>query len=380
MSATPFLIAPFLIAEAGVNHNGDLGRALAMVDAAADAGADAVKFQSFRTDALASRHAGAAPYQRAACQVEDQRALLRRLELTPEMHAAIIERCRTRKIEFLSTPFDLDSLEFLAGTKALKRLKLGSGEVTNGPLLLAAARTGLPLILSTGMATLEEIAEALAVLDYGYEPKGSTPSPGALRAWPRSQWPLDDKGSSTPAWSQLAGKVTLLHCTTAYPAPPGSINLRAMDDLAVRFGLPVGFSDHSRGLHISIAAAARGAVVIEKHFTLDRGLVGPDHAASLEPGELAELAAQLRDIAAALGDGHKRPAAEEAANAAVARRSLVAARPIRRGEPFSPDNLTCKRPAGGLSPMLYWDLLGRPAPQDYEADALIGPEAAPCPR
>lgn len=365
MTASPFLIAPFLIAEAGVNHNGDLDRALAMVDAAAAAGADAVKFQSFRTDALASRHAGAAPYQRAACQVDDQRALLRRLELTPEMHTAIIERCRMRGIEFLSTPFDLDSLEFLAGTRALRRLKLGSGEVTNGPLLLAAARTGLPLILSTGMATLEEITEALAVLAYGYT--NSTPPTG------RAAFAGKD-------WSGLAGKVTLLHCTTAYPAPPGSINLRAMDDLAARFGLPVGFSDHSRGLHISIAAAARGAGVIEKHFTLDRTLPGPDHAASLEPGELAELASQLREVAAALGDGHKRPAAEEAANAAVARRSLVAARPIRRGEPFSSDNLTCKRPAGGLSPMLYWDLLGRPAPQDYEADALIGPEAAPCPR
>ena len=178
----------------------------------------------------------------------------------------------------------------------------------------------------------------------------------------------------------LVGKVTLLHCTTAYPAPPGSINLRAMDDLAARFGLPVGFSDHSRGLHISVAAAARGAGMIEKHFTLDRGLPGPAHAASLEPGELAELAIQLREVAAALGDGHKRPVAEETANAAVARRSLVAARPIRRGEPFSADNLTCKRPAGGLSPMRYWDLLGQPAPQDYEADDLIGPEATPCPR
>jgi N-acetylneuraminate synthase len=354
--------APFLIAEAGVNHNGDLGRALAMVDAAAAAGVDAVKFQSFRTDALASRHAGAAPYQKAACAVDDQRALLRRLELDEDRHAAIIERCRARGIEFLSTPFDLDSLAFLAGTGALRRLKLGSGEVTNGPLLLAAARTGLPLILSTGMATLEEIGAALALLAHGYGSAGPPAGPLVF----------------TPAvGAALAGRVTLLHCTTAYPAPPASINLRAMETLGAAFGLPVGFSDHSQGLHIAVAAAARGAGVIEKHFTLDRALPGPDHAASLEPDELAALARQLREVAAALGDGDKRPAAEEAANAAVARRSLVAARPIRRGEPFAADNVTSKRPAGGLNPMRFWDLLGRPAPRDYETDDPIAPDTLP---
>lgn len=356
MSPTP----AFLIAEAGVNHNGDLDRALAMVDAAAAAGANAVKFQTFRTDAVVTPQAGAAPYQKAACQVEDQRAMLRSLELSENDHRVIIGRCRERNIEFLSTPFDPESLAFLAGTGALRRLKLSSCDVTNGPLLLQAARTALPLILSTGMATLEEIDAALAVLAYGY---GRDDSPGS--------W-ADLAGADRTV---LAGKVTLLHCTTAYPASPASINLRAMDDLRRAFGLPVGFSDHSRGIHLAVAAAARGAVVIEKHFTLDRRLSGPDHAASLEPGELAALAAQLGDLAAALGDGHKRPVAEEQANAAVARRSLVAARPVHQGDAFTADALACKRPANGLSPMLYWDLLGRPAPRDYEADEPIGPEA-----
>lgn len=357
---------PFLIAEAGVNHNGDLDRALALVDAAADAGADAVKFQTFRADALASRHAATAAYQRTACRVDDQRALLRHLELTETMHTALIARCRERDIEFLSTPFDLDSLAFLVGTGALRRLKLGSGEVTNGPLLLAAARTGLPLILSTGMATLEEIGAALAVIAFG-----------RVSAADATVTPKGQADFVPPDPAILADHVTLLHCTTAYPAPPVSINLRAMDHLAEQFGLPVGFSDHSQGLHIPVAAAARGAVVIEKHFTLDRSLPGPDHAASVEPDELIALSAQLREVAEALGDGRKQPVAAERENAAVARRSLVAARPIRRGDPFTPDTLTCKRPAGGLSPMLYWDLLGRPARRDYEADALIAEEETP---
>lgn len=351
--------SPFIIAEAGVNHDGDLDRALELVDAAAAADADAVKFQTFRADALASRHAATAPYQKAAGAGEDQRAMLRRLEMTDAMHQAVIARCAERGIEFLSTPFDPGSLAYLIGTKALKRLKLGSGEVTNGPLLLAAARTGLPLILSTGMATLDEIDAALGVLAFGYG--GGTGVPGT------TAFQAADRGV-------LKDRLILLHCTTAYPAPADSINLRAMDQLAEVFGLPVGLSDHSRGHHVSLAAAARGAVVIEKHFTLDRRLPGPDHAASLEPGELARMVAELREVAAALGDGRKAPAAAEAANAAVARKSLVAARPIRPGEVFTPDMLACKRPGTGLNPMRLWDLCGRPARRGYEPDEAIAAE------
>lgn len=328
MSATPFLIAPFLIAEAGVNHNGDLGRALAMVDAAADAGADAVKFQSFRTDALASRHAGAAPYQRAACQVEDQRALLRRLELTPEMHAAIIERCRVRGIEFLSTPFDLGSLEFLAGTKALKRLKLGSGEVTNGPLLLAAARTGLPLILSTGMATLEEIAEAVEAA----------------------------RGAG-------ATEIVVLHCTAAYPAPPEEANLATIAEIARRFDVIAGLSDHTLGTVVPGIAIALGADVIEKHFTLDRAEGGVDSVFSLEPAELTELVRNSRIARQTVGAPAFAPTASEA-TVLKNRRSLYVVAPIAQGEAFTPRNVRSIRPGLGMKPKHLESVLGRVAARD----------------
>lgn len=349
-----------IIAEAGVNHDGDLDAAMALVDCAADAGADIVKFQTFSADRLASRTAQKATYQKQATDAqESQRDMLRRLELSHDAHRVLVRHAEARGVEFLSTPFDLDSLAFLAADLKLKRLKLGSGEVTNAPLLVAAGATGLPVILSTGMATLGEIEQALAALAVGY--LGRSPGRAAFAA------ALADAA----AWEVLRRKVTLLQCTTQYPAPPADANLQAMATLRSAFGLPVGYSDHCLGANVSLAAAALGATAIEKHFTLDRTRPGPDHAASLEPDELAALVAGVREIEQALGDGRKAPRPSETPNIPVARKSLVAARPIARGEPLTRDALTTKRPGDGRSPFELWDLLGSPAAADYDADDVI---------
>ncbi|MEI7605829.1 MAG: N-acetylneuraminate synthase [Rhodospirillaceae bacterium] len=348
----------FIIAEAGVNHNGDVDMALALVDEAARAGADAVKFQTFRADQVASAHALKARYQReTTAGGDDQLAMLRRLELSPQSHHTLAARCRQRGIEFMSTPFDLPSLRLLVEEIGVGRLKIPSGEITNGPMLAAVAATGRPVLLSTGMSTLEEIAEALGVLETVWT-TGAPPRPGRPPARPAS-------------FAALANRVTLLQCTTEYPAPVDEINLRVLDTLRSIFGLPVGFSDHSEGILIPAAAVACGATVIEKHFTLDRSLPGPDHRASITPGELVGMVADIRTIERALGSAAKTPTASERPNLAVARRSLVAARAIARGELFSADNLTAKRPAGGLSPMRFWDLLGRPAGRAYQPDQAI---------
>lgn len=356
-----------IIAEAGVNHDGDIQRALALVDAAAEAGADVVKFQTFRPAALASRHAPRAGYQvrnDTAGQDDSQLTMLQRLALGDDDHFRLREHCRARGIEFLSSPFDADSARFLIEDMALPRLKLGSGELTNAPLLLRIARSGRPLILSTGMATLAEIHDALGVLAFGYLAPGATPSPAAFR----------EAFERTAGYAVLKENLTLLHCTTEYPAPFTDVNLRAMDHLRDHFGLPVGFSDHTPGIAMPIASAARGARVIEKHFTLDRRLPGPDHRASLEPDELQAMVEGIRQVEQALGDGRKRVADSERKNRAIARKSLVAARPIRAGEAFSENNLTAKRPGDGLAPIHYWALLGRPAGRDYAADEGIDGE------
>jgi len=359
-----------VIAEAGVNHDGDIDRALALVDAAAEAGADVVKFQTFRPAALASRHAPRAGYQICndrARQDDSQLAMLQRLALGDDDHFRLHEHCRARGIEFLSSPFDADSARFLIGDMALPRLKLGSGELTNAPLLLQIARSGRPLILSTGMATPEEIRQALGVLAFGYLNEETPPSEPAFAA----------AFARMDGYQVLAWNVTLLHCTSEYPAPFVDVNLRAMDYLRDTFGLPVGFSDHTPGIHMPIAAAARSARVIEKHFTLDRSLPGPDHRASLEPDELQAMVEGIRQVEQALGDGEKRVADSERKNRAIARKSLMAAKPIHAGEVFSGDNLTAKRPGDGLAPVHYWALLGRPAQHDYAADEAIGKEELP---
>ncbi len=353
----------YVIAEAGVNHNGSLDRALQLVDAAAEAGADAVKFQTFKADKLVSRAAPKAGYQIANTgSDESQHEMIRKLELDEAAHLRLMQHCRGRGIEFLSTPFDLESLAMLASRFDLSRIKLGSGEITNAPLLLAAARTGKPVILSTGMSDLGEVEDALAVLAFGYACGDAAPSLAAFEA----------AYCSEEGRSALSDKVTLLHCTTEYPAPLAEVNLLAMETLRQAFRLPVGYSDHTAGIVIAIAAAALGATVIEKHFTLDRKLPGPDHLASLEPDELQQMVRSIRDVEAALGSPVKQPAPSELGNRAVARKSLVVSRPVGKGERFGADNLTVKRPGGGISPMRYWEWLGRPAERDYQTDDPVG--------
>ncbi len=349
----------FIIAEAGVNHNGSLDMARELVDVAARAGADAVKFQTFKAERMISRHAAKADYQKATTGAADsQLDMVRRLELDAAAHRILIEHARQAGIAFLSTPFDAESVDLLAKEFDLPIIKISSGEITNGPLLVKIATTGKKVILSTGMSTLEEVELALGALCFGYLNR-TEPSPGAFQL------------AFAGGHAILAGRVSLLHCTSEYPAPFDEINLRAMDTLKAAFGLPVGLSDHSPGIAISIAAAARGASIIEKHFTLDRGLPGPDHQASIEPAELEEMVAAVRQVEMALGDGRKVPTATETKNAPIARKSLVAGRAIRRGQCFAPDNIAIKRPGSGVSPMHYWQWLGGVAKRNYEQDELL---------
>lgn len=353
----------FIIAEAGVNHNGSIDQALRLVDIAADAGADAVKFQTFKASQLVTAQAAKAAYQVANMnEGGSQLGMLQKLELSQEDHHRLLNHCKERGIRFMSTAFDAESLAFLA-TLDMPAVKLPSGDITAAPLLLQAARLGKPLIVSTGMSTLGDIEEALGVLAFGLmsdaAPQGRT---DFLRAYCSPQGRL-----------ALQAHVTLLHCVTQYPAPPSSVNLRAMHSMSTCFQLPVGYSDHTLGTEVAMAAVALGATVIEKHFTLDRQLPGPDHAASLEPGELKSLVNGIRVIEAALGSNQKAPGEAEAANRPPARRSLVAARPIRQGEPYTTEALAVKRPGTGMSPMLLWDMLGKPARRDYGIDELIEP-------
>jgi N-acetylneuraminate synthase len=353
---------PLVIAEAGVNHNGDLERALAMVAAAADAGADVVKFQTFIPEQVISRHAPKADYQKDSTGTAgSQLDMVRPLQLDLDAHRTLMAACRDRGIAFLSTPFDLPSIDLLAGSLGLQRLKLPSGEITNAPYLLAAARTGCDVILSTGMATLGEVEEALGILAFGFLHPTGQPTLAACR----------DAFASASGQAILRQKVILLHCTTEYPAPVDEVNLRAMVTMQQAFGLPVGLSDHTMGIAVPMGAVALGAVVIEKHFTLDRSLPGPDHQASLLPTELAALVRGVRDVAAALGQPVKAPTEAERKNIPIARKSLVAASAIRAGEPFTPANLAVKRPGSGISPLRYWEYLGRPAARDYADDDLI---------
>ena len=350
-----------IIAEAGVNHNGSLERALALVDVAAKAGADTVKFQTFNPSALASLSAPKANYQKEATGgAQNQLAMLQALALSDDMHEEIIEQCHVQGIEFLSTPFDLGSMKLLINRFGLGRLKLGSGELTNAPLLVAGAQTGRDLILSTGMGDLAEVEGALGAVAFGYL-GWSDPSVDAFDRAFRS-----DAGQDL-----LRTKVTVLQCTSAYPTPDGDVHLRSMDALADAFGLPTGFSDHSLGGELALAAVARGAVMIEKHFTTDRNLPGPDHKASLEPDELATMVAGIRRIEVALGDGQKVQRDIERNTADVARKSLVASKPIACGEIFTEENLTVKRPGTGVSPMHYWAVLGQAAQQDFGPDDII---------
>lgn len=326
----------FVIAEAGVNHNGDVTMARSLIDVAADAGADAVKFQTFHADRIATAEAPKAGYQlQTTGEAESQLEMLRRLELSAEAHRQLHSYCSERGIVFLSTPFDEQATDFL-DELGLPAFKISSGDLTNSPLLEHVALKGKPVILSTGMSTLEEVTEAVSIL-------------------------------------RAAGceDFILMHCVSNYPANPADVNLRAMETMQAEFNVPVGFSDHTEGIEVALAAAAMGACVIEKHFTLDRGLPGPDHRASLEPAELRRLIQGIRRVEAALGDGRKVPAASELETAKVARRSLVAARDIPAGATMEHTMIVLKRPGTGLSPSMQGTIVGRRALRNIAEGSLL---------
>ena len=327
-----------IIAEAGVNHNGDLALARQLIDVAAVAGADLVKFQTFTADRLATRTAQKADYQnRTTTSTESQHEMLSRLELTDAMHHELIAHCATRKIGFFSTGFDIESVDLLV-RHGQNHFKIPSGEITNLPYLRHIGRLGKSVILSTGMANLGEIEAAIDALEAAGTPRAM---------------------------------LTVLHCTTEYPTPMAEVNLRAMLSIHAAFGVAVGYSDHTQGIEVAIAAVAMGATVIEKHFTLDRNLPGPDHKASLEPAELNAMVAAIRNIEVALGDGIKRLTTSEARNRPVVRKSLVASRAIKSGALFTAENITAKRPATGISPMRWDEVIGKAALRDFGADELI---------
>ena len=328
----------FVIAEAGVNHNGSLEIAKKMVDVAVEAGADAIKFQTFKAEKVIAVNAPKAGYQMETTgSDESQLEMVKKLELDETAHTKLHQYCQEKDIQFLSTPFDLESIDLL-NRLGLEIFKIPSGEITNLPYLRKLGALNKRLILSTGMADLGEIEDAVEVLT----------------------------DSGTPL-----GHITVLHCNTEYPTPFEDVNLRAMLTIGHAFGVAVGYSDHTRGIEVAVAATALGATVIEKHFTLDRNLQGPDHKASLEPDELKAMVQAIRNVEKALGDGIKRPSPSEVKNKPIARKSLVATQSIKTGELFSADNITAKRPGTGISPMRWDEVLGQVAQKDYEKDELI---------
>lgn len=328
----------FIVAEAGVNHNGDLAIAKRLVEVAKEAGADAVKFQTFRADRLVTRSAAKAKYQVENTGTDESQAeMLRALELSPDAHRELVAYCRAQGIMFMSTPFDLESVDLLAEL-GMTVWKIASGEITNLPLLRKIGGLCHRIIMSTGMATLNEVKAALNALTTAGTPKD---------------------------------RITVLHCHTNYPTAMEDVNLRAMLTMRDTLGVRVGYSDHTPGIEVPTAAVALGASVIEKHFTLDRSMPGPDHKASLEPGELAAMVRAIRNIERALGDGVKRPTARELEIAPIGRKSIVATRDIATGEVFSTDNLTTKRPGSGVSPMRWDQVLGQRAKRAFAADELI---------
>lgn len=326
----------FIIAEAGVNHNGDIKLAKNLIDVAKEAGADAIKFQTFISEKVISKYAPKAEYQdRNTSSKESQLEMVKKLELSFDEFVELSRYCRERNIEFLSTAFDFDSISFLDSLN-MKIWKIPSGEITNLPYLIKIAKLGKEVILSTGMSTMEDIRSAISA--------------------------LKKNGS---------GDITVLHCTTEYPAPYNDVNLKAMNAIQVKFGVPVGYSDHTEGIEIPIAAVAMGAAIIEKHFTLDRNMEGPDHKASLEPNELKAMVSAIRNIEMAIGNGEKKPAESEIKNMTIARKSIIAKKNILKGEIFTEDNLTVKRPGNGISPMKWFEVMGKTAIRNFKEDELI---------
>jgi N-acetylneuraminate synthase len=355
----------FIIAEAGVNHNGSLDLAFKLIDAAASAGVDAIKFQTFKAENLVTRGANKAEYQIQATGLdESQYKMLKNLELKYDMHHELMSYCIEKKIRFLSTAFDSESLYFLVNKLNLKTLKISSGEITNAPLLLEYAKTGCNLILSTGMSTLDEISMALGVIAFGLlnrEDLVVTPSRESfMQAF-----------SSALGQKILKEKVVLLHCTTEYPAPANEINLNAMVTMRNTFGLSTGYSDHSDGVVVPIIATAMGATMIEKHFTLDKNLPGPDHKASLDPNELTNMVDQIRFAEQVMGSDIKEPTYSELKNREIVRKSLVATSMINIGDKFTVNNIGIKRPGSGTDPINYWDIIDTISSKDYKVDDFI---------
>ena len=353
----------YIIAEAGVNHNGSEKLAIELVEFAYHSGANAVKFQTFKASKSITQQAVQAEYQiQNTGKRESQLEMVSRLELSYDAHHHLLARCNELGIDFLSTAFDNESLDFLVNDLGLKTLKIASGELTNAPFILKHAQTGCNLIVSTGMASLGEVEMALGVIAYGYlNPNGQEPTQDDFIAAY-----ISSKGKKI-----LKEKVYILHCTTEYPAPVEDVNLSAMDTMSKAFDLHVGYSDHTKGIAIPIAAVARGACIIEKHFTLDRNMDGPDHKASLEPDELALMISSIRSVEQAIGDGIKGAQNSEIKNKSIARKSLVAATYIQAGTVFTAEHLAVKRPGTGISPYSYWDVIGSKATKNYNPDDLI---------
>jgi N-acetylneuraminate synthase len=358
------MFSTLIIAEAGVNHNGSEELAIKLVDAAVDAGVDIIKFQTFKADELVTIEAKQADYQIANTEkIQSQLSMLKELELSFESHMRIKAYCDSKNIEYLSTAFDSSSLTFLTESIGLTRLKIPSGEITNAPFILEHAITGCDVILSTGMATLAEVEIALGVLAYGFINQADELTPNN-EAFIKAYQSKEGK-------ELLKQKVTLLHCTTEYPAPFDHVNLKAMDLMADTFNLPIGYSDHTAGISVSLAAVAREACVIEKHFTLDRNMEGPDHNASIEPDELKALVKGIREIEVSLGQAVKVASTCEVKNKAIARKSIIAKREILKGEVLTDENLMLKRPGNGLSPNQYYEILGSKAVEHFKPDQLI---------
>ncbi|WP_333859919.1 N-acetylneuraminate synthase [Clostridium sp.] len=326
----------FIIAEAGVNHNGDIEIAKKMIDKALESGVDAIKFQTFISEKVVSKYAEKAEYQNQnTSKTESQLEMVKKLELSFDNFKELKKYCDFKRIEFLSTAFDFDSIDFL-NSLGIRIWKIPSGEITNLPYLIKIAKTNKPVILSTGMSTIVEIEEAINILK-----------------------------------ANGCKDITLLHCTTEYPAPYEDVNLKAMDTLKKKFNVPVGYSDHTEGIEIPIAAVAMEASIIEKHFTLDRNMEGPDHKASLEPDELKAMVKYIRNIESAIGDGEKKPTESEMKNIPIARKSIIAKCRIKKGETFTKENITVKRPGNGISPMRWFDVIGKTSVRNFEEDELI---------
>jgi len=352
----------FFIAEAGVNHNGDRSSALELIDIAADAGADAIKFQTFTAKELVSMSAPKAEYQiKNDLADESHLKMLEKLELNKDLQIELSDHAKKKNIEFMSTAFDIDNLDFLVNEAGMKINKIPSGEITNAPLLIHHGRSSNKIILSTGMSGLEEIEMALSAIAFGMFNDHEKPS---LKAFKETY-------NSNKRRARLKERVALLHCTSEYPAPIEDLNLRAIQTLSDYFQVSVGYSDHSLGIDASIIAVTLGAEIIEKHFTLDKNQEGPDHQASLEPKELKRLISSIRGVESILGSNKKAPTINEEKNKIVSRRSLVAKREIRQGNIFSMDNLTNKRPGNGISPFELWTYIGKKSKNNYNKDDQI---------